>query len=85
MDRIKRYLECYIPVTTCNLRCSYCYVAQQGLFSQTPPRFEHSAQEVRRALSKKRMGGTCAINFCAGGETLICKHMLQAFLFVCKQ
>ena len=85
MDAIKRFLDCYIPVTTCNLRCSYCYVAQQGLFSQTPPRFEHSAQEVRRALSKKRMGGTCAINFCAGGETLISHDVLEMTLELLKE
>jgi hypothetical protein len=30
-----------------------------------------TSDEVRKALSKERMGGTCLINFCGGGETLL--------------
>ena len=29
MDKIKRFYECLIPVTACNLKCSYCYVMQR--------------------------------------------------------
>lgn len=36
-QKIKRYIDCYVPITTCNLRCSYCYVAQQGLLSKQYP------------------------------------------------
>ena len=25
MEKIKRFVECLIPVTCCNLKCSYCY------------------------------------------------------------
>ena len=30
MDKINRFLECLVPVTACNLKCSYCYVIQEG-------------------------------------------------------
>lgn len=71
MYKIKRYLDCYIPITTCNLRCSYCYVAQKKLFKVQATKLPHSPQEIRKALSKKRMGGTCAIGLGATGETLL--------------
>ena len=77
MRKVRRFIDCHIPVTTCNLRCSYCYVAQQGLFKQQIPRFEHTAIEIREALSVKRMGGACVINLCAGGETLIAPQVID--------
>lgn len=75
--KIKRYIDCYIPVTTCNLRCSYCYIAQQGLFKNALPDFEHTAQEIRKGLSVEKMGGTCVCNLCAGGETLLAEEVLE--------
>lgn len=77
MYQIKKFLDCYIPVTTCNLQCSYCYVAQKGLFKAQIPQFEHNAKEIRQALSKKRLGGTCLINLCAGGETLFASETIE--------
>lgn len=77
MKKIKRFLDCYIPITTCNLQCSYCYIAQQGLFKSGKTSFEHSPQEMRQALSKKRLGGPCLINLCAGGETLLVETVVQ--------
>lgn len=75
--RIKHFIDCYIPVTTCNLRCTYCYVAQQGLFKNEIPKFEHTPQEIRKALSVKRLGGSCVLNLCAGGETLIAAEVIE--------
>lgn len=76
-QKIKRFIDCYIPITTCNLQCSYCYVAQQGLFKQAVPRFHHSAREIRQALSVKKLGGVCVLNLCAGGETLIAEEVID--------
>lgn len=77
MDKIKRYIDCYIPVTTCTLRCPYCYITQHRLFEGPLPKFEYSPQHVRKALSKERLGGTCLINFCADGETLLAPEIVS--------
>lgn len=76
MDQIKRYVDCYVPVTTCTLRCHYCYIVQHGLFANKIPKFRYSAEIVRKALSIERLGGVCLINFCAAGETLISKEIV---------
>lgn len=73
MDKIKRFIDCGLPSFTCNLRCTYCYVAQNFLFSQQIPQFKYPAEIVGKALSKERLGGTCMFNICASGETLLPK------------
>lgn len=77
MEKIKRYIDCYVPITTCTLRCHYCYITQHGLFAQKIPKLKYSVGTVRKALSKERLGGTCLINFCAAGETLLLKELLD--------
>lgn len=71
MDTIKRYIDCYVPVTGCTLRCNYCYITQHRLFDSKLPKFKYSPEHVRKALSRERLGGTCLINMCGGGETLL--------------
>lgn len=75
MDKIKRYIECYVPVTTCNLQCHYCYITRQGKWKDELFHLTRTPQEVVTALSRKRLGGTCLINICAGGETLLCAEL----------
>lgn len=77
MDKIKRFLDIYVPVTTCTLRCHYCYITQHRLFEGALPEFKYSPSHVRQALSKTRLGGTCLINFCGGGETLLAPQMVE--------
>lgn len=76
MDKIKRYLECYIDTETCNFRCGYCYIAQKEKFKNKICKFKKTPEEIRNALSKERLGGTCLINFCAGGETLLSEDVI---------
>lgn len=71
MDKIKRFIDFYIPVTSCTFRCHYCYITQHRLFSNKLPDLKYSAEQVRQGLSLKRMGGPCLINLCGGGETLL--------------
>ncbi len=77
MDKIKKYIECYIPTETCNFRCHYCYIAQQGKFKNKLAKFIKTPQEIRAAFTKKRLGGTCLFNLCAGGETLLVKEIVE--------
>lgn len=73
--KLVKYIDCYIPIKECNLRCKYCYIDKKkgGEKERT---FYHSPRFIRAALSRKRLGGTALINFCGGGETLLCKELL---------
>lgn len=77
MPAIKRFIDCYIPVTTCTLRCKYCYVTTHQLFGGKIPDFQYSLEYVRKALSKERLGGVCLFNMCANGETLLLKGLID--------
>ena len=70
-EKIKRFIELNLAVTACNMRCGYCYVRQRGEHEKTIPDLPYSPETIRRALSKKRLGGRAFINFCAEGETLL--------------
>ena len=76
MDKIKKYIEAYIPTETCNLRCHYCYIAQQRKFNNKLAKFEYEPEYIAKVLSKERLGGPCLINLCAGGETLLVQELL---------
>lgn len=71
MDKIKRFINCSVPVDTCTLRCHYCYITQTGKFKSKLPVFKYSPEYIAKALSKERMGGICHINMCGNGETLL--------------
>lgn len=77
MEKIKRYIDCYVPITTCTLRCHYCYIVQNNRFNSKVQKLKYSIETVRKALSKERLGGVCLINFCAEGETLISAQVLE--------
>lgn len=74
-DKLKRFIDLYVPVTTCTLQCHYCYIAHTGLFKKALPEFKYSPEHVQKALSRERLGGTCLINVCGGGETLLPPQM----------
>ena len=77
-EKIKRFIDIAIPCETCNLRCHYCYITQHGKFKEKIYNINHSPEFIaRKALSKKRLGGTCLMNLCAGGETLIPKFTVD--------
>ena len=73
MDKIVRLIECYVPIYACNFRCHYCYIEQnpgRNFIKKVDP-FPYTPEEMAYALRKQRLGGTCLINLCAGGETLL--------------
>lgn len=76
MDKIKRFFECLIPVTVCNLKCEYCYVIQEERRTMKNADFLYSPIQIRKALSKERLGGICYFSICGAGETLVPKETI---------
>ncbi len=84
-EKIKRFIDCNVPTQVCNLKCPYCYVGQVDGFSGKIKTINHSPEEVRKALSRTRMGGTILINFCGTGETLLGEDILPIVLEILKE
>ena len=76
MEKIKRYIDCGIPTEACNLRCHYCYITQKRKFNSKIAAFSLPVDVMVKALSKERLGGTCLLNLCAAGETLLSQEIL---------
>lgn len=68
---MKRFIDVHIPVTNCNLKCHYCYVAIGHERDSKATKFQYSAERIGMALTKERLGGICHFNLCGLGETLI--------------
>lgn len=77
MEKLKRFIDLKVDTETCNLRCEYCYVAQNRKFNSNLFKLNFGEDDLRMAFSKKRLGGTCLINFCAGGETLLSDDIMK--------
>lgn len=68
---MRRFIECLTTNTTCNLKCSYCYLIQQNRRTNKNAIFRYSPDYIGTALSKERLGGVSLISITASGETLI--------------
>jgi len=85
MDKIKRFIECTVPITACNLRCSYCYIIQENRRNQ---KLDHKILDPRLiglALRKERLGGTCYISLCGAGETMLHNNLIEVAEELLKQ
>lgn len=71
------FIECLIPSTVCNLKCSHCYVIQRHGNTQQVPELSYPVDRIKRALTKDRFGGGCYFSICAAGEALASKYTLQ--------
>lgn len=83
--KMKMFIDTYVPITTCNLRCHYCYITQNRLFSSELPTFNYSPDVVADAISQKRLGGVCHFNICGGGETLLPPQMTDYIRVILEQ
>lgn len=68
---MKRFLECLIPITVCNLKCSYCYIIQENRRTSQKAILKYSPERIGKALSKERLKGISYISICGSGETLM--------------
>jgi len=85
MEKIKRFVECLVPISQCNLKCSYCYVIQENRRNTKANLFHCSPEEIGHAFRKERWGGTMLVNLCGFGETLIPPEMPQIIYHILKQ
>lgn len=82
---MRRFIECLIPLTACNLKCSYCYVIQEGRRKNEKAQFVYDACYIGKALSKERLGGVSLISMTASGETFLAPELPEIVLEVLKQ
>ncbi|MDE6536360.1 MAG: radical SAM protein [Muribaculaceae bacterium] len=72
MDKIKKLFLIQIPLSICNFRCHYCYIAtHEEKYQGYQPKMKISPEEFGKAFDIKRIGGPAFANFCADGETLL--------------
>lgn len=76
MEKMKKFIDCYIPTESCNLRCHYCYIAQHRKYNNKLMKLSKPVDVIAKSLSKERLGGTCMFNLCAGGETLLSSDVI---------
>lgn len=67
---VKRFFECLIPVTVCNLKCSYCYVIQRDYRNMKLAELKYTPEHIGKCLTKERLRGECFFSICGAGETL---------------
>lgn len=82
---MKRFLECLIPVTICNMKCDYCYVIQEERRTMQMPEFKYAAEHIAKGLSVERLGGISYISICGAGETLVPKETLDIVEAILKE
>lgn len=84
MDKIKRFIECLIPVTACNLKCSYCYVIQRDNRKNKMAELKYTPAQIGEAMNKKRWGGICYFSICGAGETTMQKDIEEIVFNILK-
>lgn len=77
MRNTKKFFECTVPVTACNLKCEYCYVIQQNRRKSHIEELPHSVEFIAKSLSPERLGGISYISLCGAGETLLPHYMIN--------
>lgn len=82
---MRRFIECLIPVTACNLKCSYCYVVQEGRRKNEKAVFKYGADVIGKALSVERLGGVSLISITGSGETLIPRELPDVVAAILRQ
>lgn len=74
---MKRFIECLVPDSFCNFKCSYCYVQQQARKAKERKHLHYAPSYIAKALSPARLGGVSYINITGLGETLIQEEVIE--------
>ena len=72
---VNTFIECLLPITACNIKCHYCYVAQRDNRKMRQARLKYPPDIIAKALRKDRVGGTAYISICGAGETMMQKKL----------
>lgn len=75
--KIKKFVECLLPVSVCNLKCSYCYVIQRNQDLQKSCLIEIDEKRLERIFSKERWEGICYFSICGKGETFASADLIR--------
>lgn len=76
MEKYKRFIECTVPGTACNMKCKYCYVSQlESASTKDIAHFKSSPEIIGKSLRQDRIGGCAYINICGIGETLLPREL----------
>lgn len=43
-NKIKRIINCVVPIAVCNFKCHYCYLGQTNSFDTNIPKLEYSVE-----------------------------------------
>lgn len=87
MDKIKKFIDCYVPIYNCNFKCDYCFISTMEEYAQSKQskKIVHTPEKIRKALAKQRWGGPLMLNFCAAGETLLCEELIPIIVELLKE
>jgi len=66
---VNTFIECLLPITACNIKCHYCYVAQRDNRKMRQARLKYPPDIIAKALRKDRVGGTAYISICGASLT----------------
>lgn len=75
LGTVKRFIALDAQMSVCNLRCSYCYVRQQGRDLHCMPDYAPLIPKIHSAFSAEVLGGTSLIYLYADGEPLLSPSM----------
>ncbi len=76
-NKIVGFIEVLIPITTCNIKCEYCYVIQRHNRLMKIPKLKHTPEEIAYALRPERFNGNMYISLCGAGETMITPNLAE--------
>ena len=76
--KVKKFIDLHLDKTNiCNFHCDYCSVWRSTGTGNDRVGCNRPAEELRKALSQKKLGGSCYINICARGETLLADDIYE--------
>lgn len=85
MPKIKRFFECLLPISICNLECPYCYIIQQNRRTMMSPRLEYSPKHIAYSLRQDRVGGISYFSLCGTGETMLQPEIIDLAYYLLEE